>query len=182
MTTQTPPKGGLLWLILIVLGFFSGLCTIFVSAVTAAQAWQEHAQSRWPEVTAVLTDVTSTRRAAVRGKDTASVAVLSYAAGAEQNVANLHSADVTRHHTGPLAEWIDEHPPETPILVRYDPARPTKVVPAANGMLIGGPRTENNIKLLEVVAGSFLVLLTIARITQPRSLRQSGYSSMPLNP
>jgi hypothetical protein len=31
---------------------FSGLCTIFVLVATAAQAWQEHAQARWPEVTA----------------------------------------------------------------------------------------------------------------------------------
>jgi hypothetical protein len=33
-------------------GHLSGLCTIFASVVTAAQARQEHAQARWPEVTA----------------------------------------------------------------------------------------------------------------------------------
>ena len=37
---------------LAVLVALSGLCTIFVSVVTAAQAWQEYAQARWPEVTA----------------------------------------------------------------------------------------------------------------------------------
>jgi hypothetical protein len=52
----------------------------------------------------------------------------------------------------------------------------------ANYMPRGGPRTPNNVKLLEFLAGSFLVLGAIARITRPRSLRQGGGSSMPLNP
>ncbi|MGA8678094.1 MAG: hypothetical protein WB621_23000 [Candidatus Acidiferrales bacterium] len=63
---------------------------------------------------------------------------------------------------------MDEHPQGTPILVRYDPADHTKVVLVANYMPRGGPRTPSNVKLLEVCAGSFLVLLTIARITRPR--------------
>jgi hypothetical protein len=40
-----------------VLAAFSGLCTIFASVVTAAQAWQDHAQKRWPEVTARVDSV-----------------------------------------------------------------------------------------------------------------------------
>lgn len=51
MTAEMGPKGRLMWLGLIVLVAFSGLCTIFAAVVTAAQAWQEHTQ-RWPEVTA----------------------------------------------------------------------------------------------------------------------------------
>jgi hypothetical protein len=46
------PKGQLMWLGLMMLVALSGLCTIFASVVTAAQARQEHAQARWPEVTA----------------------------------------------------------------------------------------------------------------------------------
>jgi hypothetical protein len=71
---------------------------------------------------------------------------------------------------GPFEEWVEEHPSATPIVVHYDPADHTKVVLVANYMPLGGPRTPNNVKLLEFVAGSFLVLLTIARITRPRSL------------
>jgi len=51
MTTEAAPKGQLMYLGLAVLVLLSGLCTIFASVVTAAQAWQEHAQARWPEVT-----------------------------------------------------------------------------------------------------------------------------------
>jgi hypothetical protein len=52
MTTEAVPKGQWMYVGLAVLVVFSGLCTIFASVVTAAQAWQEHAQARWPEVTA----------------------------------------------------------------------------------------------------------------------------------
>ncbi|MGA8270637.1 MAG: DUF3592 domain-containing protein [Candidatus Sulfotelmatobacter sp.] len=182
MTTQTPPKGGLLWAILIVLVFFSGLCTIFVSLVTTAQAWQEHAQSRWPEVTARVDRCDLAQWSGGTRESYYILCRLSYAVGAEQNVTTLHSGHLSPKHDGPLAEWIDEHPPGTSIAVRYDPTHPTKVVPLETGMLIGGPHTANNMKLLEVVAGTFLVLLTIMRLTRPRFVEQSGYSSMPYNP
>ena len=65
--------------------------------------------------------------------------------------------------------------------MRYDPARHTKVVLVETDMPGGGPRTPSNVKLLEVCAGSFLVLLAIARITRPRSLSRDEYSSMPMN-
>jgi hypothetical protein len=115
---------------------------------------------------------------------------LSYAVGAEQNVANVYSRNVPSpgiwqsppNQIGPLEQWVEEHPPGTPIAVRYDPADHTKVVLVASDMPRGGPRTPSNVKLLEVCAGSFLVLLTIARIIRPRCLWQSGRSSMPLNP
>jgi hypothetical protein len=182
MTTETAPKGSLLWLVLVVLLFFSGLGTIFTSVLTAAQAWQEHAQARWPEVTARLDKCDLHQSSGGTRERYCILCHLSYAVGLEQNAAKLFSRTVSPKHTGPIVEWMDEHPPGTPIAVRYDPAHHTKVVPVATGMLLGGPRTQSNMKLLEVCAGSFLVLLAIARITRPRSLRQSAYSSMPLNP
>jgi hypothetical protein len=175
MTTGTAPKGQLRWSGLAVLVVFSGLCTIFASVVTAAQAWQEQAQARWPEVTARVDtcdlDETSSgsRRYRIRCR-------LSYAVGAEQNAANVYSTNVPPpevwqyppNQIAPFEEWVDAHPQGTPIVVRYDPANHKKVVLVATDMPRGGPRTPSNVKLLEVCAGSFLVLLTIARITQPR--------------
>jgi hypothetical protein len=36
--------GKLMYLILVVLVLFSGLCTVFLLVATVAQAWQEHAR------------------------------------------------------------------------------------------------------------------------------------------
>jgi hypothetical protein len=50
---QNVPKWrGLVLLLASFLGLFAGLCTVFALAVTAAQAWQEHAHTQWPEATA----------------------------------------------------------------------------------------------------------------------------------
>ena len=48
--------------------------------------------------------------------------------------------------------------------VRYNPADHAKVVLVETNMPRGGPRTAENMRILEVCAGSFLVLLAIARV------------------
>ena len=103
---------------------------------------------------------------------------LNYAVGAEQHVTNVYSTNVPSpeilqyppNQIAPFEEWVNDHPQGTPIVVRYDPADHTKLVPVAANMPRGGPRTPNNVKRLEFLAGSFLVLLAIARITRLRSL------------
>ena len=176
MTTGTAPKGQLLWLGLMALVALLGLCTIFVSVVTAAQAWQEHAQARWPGVTARVDICGLDRTSSGRREKFYIHCRLSYAVGAEQNATNVYSSNVPSreiwqyppNQIAPFQEWVDEHPQGTPIVVRYNPADHTKVVLVATDMPRGGPRTPSNLKLLEVCAGSFLVLLTIARLTRPR--------------
>ena len=189
MTTGTVQKGPLIWLGLMVLVVLLGLCTIFASVVTAAQAWQEHAQARWPEVTARV-DRCGLSKSSSGPRRYYIDCRLSYMVGAEQNVTNVYSTNVPPpevsqyppNQIAPFEAWVDEHPRGTPVVLRYDPSHHTKVVLAANYMPRGGPRTPNNVKLLEFLAGSFLVLLMIARITRPRSLWQSGRSAMPPNP
>jgi hypothetical protein len=185
MKTETAPKGQLMWLGLMVLVAFSGLCTIFASVVTAAHAWQEHAQARWPEVTARVDRCGLNQTSSGRREKYYIHCRLRYAVGTEENVANVYSSNVPSpkiwqyppNQIGPLEVWVDEHPPGTPIVVHYDPADHTKAVLVATHMPLGGPRTPSNMKQLEVWAGSFLVLLTIARITRPRSLGKAEGSS-----
>jgi Protein of unknown function (DUF3592) len=181
MNTATAPKGQLMWVGLVVLVALSGLCTIFTSVITAAQAWQEHTQAQWPEVTARVEKCGLTQTS-TRKRDRYYIRCrLSYAVGDEQNAATVFS--IRRYlldQAGPLQEWVDQHPQGTPIVVRYDPAHHAKVVMAATETLFIVLRTPNNVKLLDVWAGSFLVLVTIAGFTRPRPGWQNGYSSMPL--
>jgi hypothetical protein len=190
MTTGTTPKGQLMWLGLSVLVALLGLCTLFALVVTAAQAWQERAQARWPEMTARVDRCGLDQTSSGRREKYCIHCRLSYAAGAEQNTANVYSSNTPSpeiwqyppNQIAPLKQWIYEHPPGRPIAVHYDPADHTKVALVANDMPRGGLYTPSNMKQLEVWAGSFLVLLMIARITRPRSLWQSGHSPTPLNP
>ena len=176
MTTGAAPKRQLSYAALMVLVVFSALCTLFTSVVTAAQAWQEHAKERWPEVTAHVERCGLDQTSSGRRNKYYIHCRLRYMVGAEQNVANVYSSNVPSpevrqyppNQIAPLEQWVDEHPPETPIPVRYDPAKHVKVVLVGSYMPLGGPRTPNNLKLLEVCVGIFLVLLTMARIMRPR--------------
>lgn len=169
------PIGRLTRLVLGVLVLLFGLCTIFVSVVTGIQAWQEHAQARWPEVTARV-DTCDLNRTSSDGERKFYIQCrLIYAVGTEQNAANVFSTNVPApevwqyppNQIAPFEEWVDEHPQGTPINARYDPAHHAKAVLVATDMPHGGPRTPSNLKLLEVCAGGFAVFLTILRIIGP---------------
>jgi hypothetical protein len=65
-----------------------------------------------------------------------------------------------------MQEWVDEHPPGTPIAVHYDPANHKKAALVTTDMPLGGPQTPDNLKLLEVTAGICALLLAIAALTR----------------
>jgi len=111
-----------------------GLCTIFASVVTVAEAWQEHLQARWPEVTARVDECSLDPTSSGLREKFHIRCRLSYAAGAEQHAANIHSNNVPsrevwqypRNQIAPYEAWVNDHPEGTPIVVRYDPADHTK--------------------------------------------------------
>jgi Protein of unknown function (DUF3592) len=177
MTMETSPTRQLLAMGMILLAVLSGLCTIFALVTTAAQAWQEHAQEGWPKVSAQVEKIGMQRTSTRRRQSFNIRCRLSYAIGTEQHLATIYSATVPSsevsqyppNQIAPFEQWVDQHPPGTPILVRYDPANHTKVMPVSDYMPRGGPHTPNNLKLLELFGGSFVVLLLIARIIRPRT-------------
>lgn len=178
-------KHQLMWMGLMVLVVFSGLCTIFVLVLTTIQAWQERTQARWPEVTAHVERCGLTRTSTGRRRMRYIDCRLSYLVGAEEQATNIYSTIVPPpevwqyppNQIAPFERWVDEHPPGTPITVQYDPNHHSKIVLAGAYMPRGGPRTPSNVKLLGVMAGGFLVLLAIARITRPRTVWNAGISS-----
>jgi hypothetical protein len=190
MATETVPKGQAMRLGLGLLVALFGLCTIFALAVTAAEAWQERAQLRWPQVTAHVDRCELIRTSTGRRSKLYIRCRLNYAVGAEQHATIVYSVSVPSpevwqyppNQIAPFEVWVDAHPRGTPIVVRYDPARQTKVVLVSDYMPRGGPRTATNLKLLEFFAVGFLVFLTIARTTRARSALQNGNSSIPLHP
>jgi hypothetical protein len=160
------------------LGVFAGLCTIFALVVTAAEAWQEHAEARWPETMARV-DRCYLHETSTRGRNRYYIDCrLSYAVGREQIAAHVYSGHVPGREVpqyppnqiGPLEDWVDRHPPGTEMAVRYDPTRPNKIVLVATDMpLAAGPHTANNLKLLGFFAAGSVLLLCVARVWRLRS-------------
>jgi len=156
-----------------ILGMFAGLCTAFGLVVTAAEAWQEHAESQWPETTARVDRCYLHQSSTGRRNRFYIDCRLSYVVGTEQIAAHVYSgaapsSDVPQYppnQIGPLENWVDGHPPGSQMVVRYDPAKHNKMVLVSTDMpRAGGPHTANNLKLLGCFAVSSLLLLTIARV------------------
>jgi hypothetical protein len=176
MTTEWGPGRKLVWLVVVVLGLFAGLCSMFALVVTIAQGWQEHAEAQWPEATALVqrcgVDI-YTHKPEAYWIDCR----ISYVAGAAEVIADVHSRSTPAPRRvisqqpatqfDLMQEWADEHPAGTAIAVRYDPANHKKAVLVETDMPLGGPRTPNNLRLLEITAGSCALLLAIARMTRP---------------
>jgi Protein of unknown function (DUF3592) len=175
-------SGWLGWVTLIaaVLGLFAGLCALFALVVTAAQAWEEHAEAQWPEVT------TQVQRC---GLELSSRRYQTYWIQCDIHY-QLHGQEMaTRVHAlsandpsrviwesspgglGRMQEWVDEHPQGTTIKVHYDPSHSQKVLIFENGMPLGGLRTPDNLKLLGFFAASCVVMVTIARMAWRRTSR-----------
>jgi uncharacterized protein DUF3592 len=167
---------------------FLGLCTLFVLVITCVQAWQEHEQSQWPQMMATVDQCGLPRTTTSRRKSLHIRCRIRYEIGFEQLTATIFSGTVPPpevaqyppNQIGPLEDWVSQHPPGTPISVRYDPSNHQRIVLAANDMPpYRGPKTPNNLKLLAGFGIGFLVALTVARLTRPPSGWRPQNSSVP---
>lgn len=174
-----------LWIgILLLLGGFAGLCTIFSILVTAAIAWQEHRESLWPQITANVQQC-SLNKVGSRSRSYGIECRISYVVNGKtigSYVRSMSSPDpdaiIWEPHTGKALEtynqmqdWVDAHTAGTPIAVHYNPFNPTKAALVATDMPLGGPQTQRNISLTEFVATICVVLLGIGIIARHVSLR-----------
>ena len=179
MTTEGATKRQVAWRgIAALLGVFAGLCTIFALVVTVAETLQEHAEAQWPETTARV-DSCYLHQTSTGRRDRYYIDCrLSYAVGSEQIAAHAYSAHVPSREVsqyppnqiGPLEDWVNRHPPGTEMAVRYDPARPSKMILVATDMpRAGGPHPGSDLKLLGFFAASSVLLLSVARIWRLKS-------------
>lgn len=181
---QNPPKWRRLVLLLAsFLGLTAGLCAVFALVGTAAEAWVEHARAQWPEATARVERCDLD----IYPHDSKYYWIdcsVSYTMRGEEIVSHIHSRTtpapgrfISQYPPGQferMQEWVDEHREGTLITVHYDPANYKKAVLVVTDMPRGGPQTKGNLTLLGVFAVSCVLLLTIARITRPRSAALSG--------
>ena len=151
--------------------------TVFVLVVTLAQAWQEHAEAQWPEATAQVKNCVVDQSSSDRRNRFYIDCQLSYRVGDESAEARIYSLGVIAAEyviwqsrgalgVGDLQAWVDVHPAGSPIAIRYDPSKHSRVVPMAGEIPLTGPHTPNNLKLLGVTAAICVVLLGVGRTGQ----------------
>lgn len=187
MTTKRGTTSRTMWRgVLVLMGCFAALCAIFAFVVTALEAWQEHAQAQWPEVTARIQKcvVSVSRKSGQRASENQGgyyyiACRITYLIGAEEIGTRVLSSSAPAPNVlkrnnpwaivDELQSWVEEHPQGTLIAVHYDPTNHRKAALVRTDMPMGGPRTPSNMKLLGFFAAASAVLLSIARITRPSS-------------
>jgi len=172
--TAGPGKAAVpLWRgVLMLLGGFAGLCSLFALVTTALGAWLEHREAQWPQATARIQKCDLRPISTGRRNSYHIDCLLNYQVGDEEFQARVYSHNapgpqVWQYPQGQferLQEWVDEHPKGTPIVVHYNPAHPKKLALVATDMPGGGPRTPSNLKVLYVTVAICAVLLVIASI------------------
>jgi hypothetical protein len=176
MTTESGQEGAFLRLGLATLVILFGLCTVFATVATVAQAWQKNRQARWPQVTARV-DTCGITRNSTNGRRRMYIRCrLSYAIDNDRYTINIYSrmfpapevAQYPANQGAPFEAWVNRYPEGSSIDLRYDPADHGKAVLAVDDMP-GSPQTRQNMILLEFFAAGFLILLMILRVTRQRS-------------
>jgi hypothetical protein len=118
MTMETTPKPGWLRIVLGFLVLSTGLSTIFTGVITAWQAWEEHLQEQWPEVTAQVH--TCDLQQTSSGDPWYYIRChLSYTVGSDRNVTSIISMNAPAREASqyppnqiePFEKWLDRHPP-----------------------------------------------------------------------
>lgn len=134
------------------LGIFAGLCTVFALIVSVADKWQEHAQERWPEVTAIVERCSVDPYVPLESTSRDPVwhigCRIGYPADSTQIETRIRSHSTASGwggHMGRMQQWVALHRPGSPIVVHYNPTNPKTAVLTATDMPDGGPRTPNNL-------------------------------------
>jgi hypothetical protein len=164
----------LVWGVILLLGLFLGLCSIFALITTAAGAWYEHVEMGWPETPAVIKQCKAGRYypngGGARENPWLIECRIAYAVnGIPIETKILSATTLSAKVFASMSDWVERHKPEAALVVRYDPADHNKALLTATDMPNGGPRTTGNLQTLSYFAIACAVFLVIARITRPNA-------------
>lgn len=166
--------------IVLLLGAFTGLCTLFAAAATAFDAWREHVQAGWPETTAqVRLCETREYHGTGRGKSYYIRCHLAYTVAGqavEGQVDSMMVPDpervIARSPGYPglddLEAWVEAHPAGTPMPVHYDPDKPQSMALVVTDMPLAGPKAQGDLRLMGGFAALSAVLLLIGSVGRRR--------------
>jgi hypothetical protein len=155
---------------------FTGLCTMFALIVTVSDGWREHAQESWPGVVATIEHCRVDQHIPLERGNRGLVwyvkCSINYLAGGssiETSIRSRSTGSGWGGHLNLMRQWVAEHPPDSRMDVRYDPADPKTAILISTEMPDAGPRSSNNLKLLLIASVTCLCCVLIGRYQHSRS-------------
>jgi Protein of unknown function (DUF3592) len=155
-----------------VLGFLLGLCAIVAVVKTASDTYQESKNAKWPSVIATITQQ-SIQQSFEGRYNTISVwhieSNLRYRIDGQEVTSSIRSRTGSSEQRSLMRGWASQHPPGTPLPVRYDPQHPKTVVPDGGDMPQSGPQALDDLKLSLLFLLVSIALVTAGRMLQPQA-------------
>ena len=145
-----------------ILGFLFVLVTLIMLGKTAADAYQESRQAKWPGVVATITQQV-VRKYTGRHDVWRIESEVRYSVDGELYVKHsLACRDSTEMRA--MRNWASQHQPGTPLPVRYDPQHHNIVVPVAVDMPESRPQLPDDVMAVLIFSLLSVALVTIGRI------------------
>jgi hypothetical protein len=168
--------------IVLLLGWFCGLCALLACLATAFDAWRDHIHAGWPAAQARVEQCevreyrSSGRSYYIRCRYAYAVAGQAIKARIDSRMVPDPARVIWRSpgfpDLGDLQQWVDAHPAGAPIELHYDPAAPQNAALVVTDMPLAGPRSSGDLSVVRVFAVLCLVLLVIGRVwRRPQTLQ-----------
>src|SRR6266851_3018523 len=130
-----------------VFGFAVGVVALLMIVKTPIDIYQESKQVKWPSVVATITQQTVRRPYSI-GYQWHIEAAVRYTVDGEELTSSNHSRVASSGEERDMYRWASQHPPGTPLPIRYDPEHHDTIVPDAGDMPETGSQVLGDLQML----------------------------------
>ena len=154
-------------LVYLVFGFSFGLVPLIMILKTPIDAYRESRQAKWPSVVATITQQT-VRRTYSRGYQWQIETEVRYTVDGEELTSSIHSRVASSGEERDMYRWASQHPPGTPLPLRFDPQHHNMVVLDGGDMPESGSQVPGDLQILLIFLVLSVTLITIGHVLQRR--------------
>jgi hypothetical protein len=149
------------------LGFLFALCTLVMIVKAPTDAYQENKHAKWPTVLATI-EQSTVRKTYHRGYEWQIETEVRYTVDGEELASSIHSRVASYGEERDMYRWVSQHPPGTPLSVRYDPEHHNTVIPDSGDMPESGSQVLGDLQMLLTFSVLSVALITIGHVLQGR--------------
>lgn len=135
-------------------------------------AYRESRQAKWPSVVATITQQT-VRKTYSRGYQWRIETEVRYTVDGEELTSSIHSRVASSGEERDMYRWASQHPPGSPLPLRFDPQHHNMVVLDGGDMPESGSQVTGDLQMLLIFSILSVTLITIGRVLQRRREERS---------
>ena len=158
-----------------VFGFSFGVVALLMIAKIPIDIYRESKQAKWPSSVAAITQST-VRKSYHRGFEWQIETEVRYTVDGEVLTSSIHSRVASSGEEQDMYRWASQHPPGTPLTIRYDPQHHNTVVLDAGDMPETGSQVPGDLRMLLIFSVLSVTLIAIGRVLR----RRQEESGMPI--